>query len=70
MEIVTLVPCQTCGANPDWRRVTITAASRLASRVNSRALGALRHEKLNGHFQRPGSCLQKRNMGTETAYGK
>ena len=50
MAIVTLMFCQTRGANPDWRRVTITAAGRLASRVNSRTLGALRHEKLNGHF--------------------
>jgi hypothetical protein len=33
MKIVTLMCCQTRGASPDWRRVTITAAGRLASRV-------------------------------------
>ena len=50
IEIVTLMSCQTPGASPDWRRVTITAAGRLTRRVNSRTLGALPHEKLNGHF--------------------
>ncbi len=50
IEIVTLMSCQTRGASPDWRHVTITAAGWLASRVNSRTLGAVPHEKLPGHF--------------------
>jgi len=50
IEIVTLMSCQTRGASPDWRQVTITAAGWLASRVNSRTLGAVPHEKLPGHF--------------------
>src|SRR5260370_10623699 len=63
MKIVTLMCCQTRGASPDWRRVTITAAGRLASRVQFSDPGCFETRGTKRPFLVTRLFSQKRNNG-------
>src|SRR5260370_37389680 len=63
MTIVTLRCCQSRGASPDWRRVTITAAARLASRVQFSDPGCFETRGTKRPFLVTRLFSQKRNNG-------